>query len=613
MLKPVRELFEFLGQKVGAGLWHSLKALPLVLAQSVPAARTVVLGGFALLSLGLISFTLHVARVQEAIRSNEEYTRDTSKDLELWMARVQNVLGFAQGMLQSRANPSADLSGSLRALPVDLLLRSAEAHGLAVVAGGRVYPLRGSLDPGMPSRAWHDQRWSALGPRISNALQTQNEATVFLGLERVYREKTELGPDRPLTGSFVVARAWRDPRAGWVAVIALLPLTGVAHFLHLSEEEYQSGNYDYLVDCEGALLIHPRGHLVTGTRADGGAIPAASNEAEVGHLPLNTRDSDWIAGGDMLSKAFNAMVRGDARSVVYKNLQKENRLTSFRRVALERHGIEGCMGLVAGHGLDALDAVTTPLLLESPAALGRVLNLLVGIFVALLSGWIAFTMKIRSLQNDLLAWSGYMSAETAAALKFLPIRNAPAEPRVITDVVGVMLTVDAVDVHKSSFAEVLEELAGLAAQLKADGWIVNHWSLRSVFICRPYRDRVSPAHQWTPTAVVEYFPRMLAQDEGVVRLALPHARRSRITYAIGELRVQAHRTGAGKSAVISFAGTALTHALEFDDVAGLARNGWGSLLYLSSDADAFGFTPHGAATVVGERSFRRVALNRTGA
>ncbi|MBV9110482.1 MAG: hypothetical protein JO306_13815, partial [Gemmatimonadetes bacterium] len=597
MLKPVRDLLQAIAKSFGESLGRGLVALPMVLARSVPLARTVVLGGFALLSLGMIAFTLRLARVQEAIRANEEYARDTSRDLELWFAGVQNMLKLVQATVESHANPEQELARPGNGDPLERLLALSDATGIAVLVNGQVRLLRGSLDSSMPSPAWNNQRWRKIGTALEDSLGSQEVATVFLGMERLYRTQKELAPGQPLSGSFVVARAWRDPRLGWIAVAAVIPLSSVESKLHLSDGAYRTGNYDYLVGCDGWLMVHPHYELVAGTLADGSVVSAAGERADIGKHPLNTRDSDFIAGGAILNNAFNAMVKGRARSVVYKNLTGENRLTSFRRLDLTRVGIRGCAGLVAGHGLDRLEAVITPLLLDSPAALGRALNLLVLVYGALLSGWIAFTMRIRSLQDDLLAWGGYMSEDTAAAHKLLPIANRPSKPRVLPDMVGLVVTIDAAEVNRSSFAELLDALAVSVAHLKADNWIVHHWSLHSVFICRPL-NRGGTAPPWTPTAVVDYFPHVVTKDGEAVRVELPHSR-CRISYAIGDLRIRAYRTGAGKAAVVSLSGTALTHALELDDSVSRSRDPWGSLVYLAADADACGFAPAGQAVVQG--------------
>src|SRR5262249_18039244 len=157
----------------------------------------------------------------------------------------------------------------------------------------------------------------------------KSETTLFLGLERVYRSHIDLNSGAQLAGSIVIVRAWRDPASGWIAVVALVPLRTWFQALHLRLGDYQTGNYDYLVDSDGYLLAHPNLHSIKGTDAQGRNLRGASNKSEIDQFPINVRDSDWIAGGDMLTRGFSSMVRGEPTSAIIRNLAHVNRLTSF--------------------------------------------------------------------------------------------------------------------------------------------------------------------------------------------------------------------------------------------------------------------------------------------
>jgi hypothetical protein len=571
--------------------------------------------GFSLLSLALITFIVHTARVQEKIRSNEEYARDTGRDLAVTLGRAGTVAEVAAQTLRGNPGFPADLQTGKTVLPVPALLQLSDASGMAVVVGGRVFPLAGSLDPTATDAGWNEQRWAALNVRIRGAVQQQDKATVFLGLERVYRSQRELeeGAQR-FDGSLVLVNAWRDTRFGWAAVVVLLPVRSLTRSLHLGREsEYLSGDYDYLVDCDGSLLLHPRPFLVTGTTLDGRAIHSATKQAEVGIRPLNTRDADWIAGGKMLSEAFNnAILENQPRSVVYKNLQRQNRLTSFRRIDLPTQGIDGCLGVVAGKGLHPFEAITTPLLLHGPSSLLTVLNVIVAIFGLLLTAWITFTMKLRSLHGDLLAWGRHVSASTAEVMKLLPIRNAPAEPQVYNDMVGVVVTLNiSPTLSSATLAEMFNEFGGIAMQLREDGWIVSNWSLRSFFISRRLREGPDSPYPWTPQNVVNYLRHVKSPETGESLFRGFGARSCRATYALGELRVDAARVGAIRRAVISFFGSALTDTLVLEDQAGEndPEQWWGWMVYDPVPVKDAGIDLAGEAFTTPGGRFRRLPLH----
>lgn len=527
--------------------------------------------------------------------------------MELLLARVATVTNIAHEMLRTNDQLDAELANRTPVLPVQMLLRLSEADGLAVIRNGHVFLLAGALDAGSTSPAWNQRRWSELALEISGALHDRQEATVLLGLERLYRKRSELNLGQTIGGSIALAKTWKSSASDWTAVVVLVPLTSFYPLLHLSSEEYVTGNYDYLVDCEGYLMVHPRPYLVSGTGPDGRQLAAASNDSEVGNLPLNTRDSDWIAGGDVLSKAFNAMVRGQPRSVVYKNLRKEHRLTSFRLINLEKQKIDGCFGIVAGRGLNALEAVTSPLLLQSSTALGGVLNLLLGTYLLLVGFWLTLTMKIRSLHNDLLAWSRFASPETVGTLNLVPIRNAPVEPCVFPDMVGLIITLDLSTCDRSQLSALFNEVGAIASKMREDGWIVSNWSLRSIFVSRPLKERGDSSRVWTPSNVIDYIRSLrLEADEGLFRIgSVPY----RIVYGIGELRLHASRTGPMRRAVISLLGSVLTDTLHLDEVHGQRSDStWGWLVYFPNDIQAYGFSLSGEETLHEGRRIRRLGL-----
>lgn len=565
MLKPVNDLLEFLAKAFGEYLWKRFRQLPLAIAESVPLTRTVTLAGFALLSTGFVSFAVHVARVQEEIRLTEEYARDASQSVELLFVRASAVAEIAEEMLRRQQISRSGVNPS----QVETLLRLSEADGLAVVVSGRSRLLRGSLDPTVISPEWNEQRWSELTLKISRALQGKSEALTLIGIERHYRNKQFFERGGLFSGSLVLVKAWRESRRDWAAVVVLLPVTSLSPLLHLTQEEYVSGNYDYIVDCEGNLLIHPRPYVVSGTGDDARPVRAAAHEGEIGALPINTRDADWIAGGDMLSKAFNSMVRGVPQSVVYKNLQKENRLTSFRLINLKKHGIDGCLGVVAGRGLAPMRAATTPLLLKGPASLFTVLNLLVGIYVTLLGLWLGLVIRIRSLQGDLLAWGRYATPSLVEDLELVPIKDESSGPRVYSDMVGIIFTFDVSSFERADLGSFFDEFGGIATRLKEEGWLVSHWSLHSLFASRPLKERgESHSQSWTPLKIVEYFNQLKPMPDGKSSEGSSGRMRPmsfRITYGVGDLRVHAFRSGSIRQAVISLYGDCLTDALFLEE------------------------------------------------
>jgi hypothetical protein len=613
MLKTIGDVLELIAKTVGEYLWKKFLRFPRMVAESVSLARAVTLAGFILLSAGFISFAVHVARVQEEVRLTEEYARDASQSVELLYARASAVAELAKDLLRRQEISSQNVSQNLQ---VDTLLRLSEADGLAVIVAGRVRLLRGSLDSTVTFPGWNGQRWSEISLKITRSLQGKSETLVFLGLERLYRNREYLEKGGLFSGSLALAKAWRDHQVGWVAVVVLLPVNSLSPLLHLTQEEYVSGNYDYIVDCEGNLLIHPRPYVVSGTGIDARPVRAASNESEIGKLPINTRDADWIAGGDMLSKAFNAMVRGVPQSVVYKNLQRENRLTSFRRIDLKKHNIDGCLGVVAGRGLSPMKAATTPLLLKSPASLNIVLNAVLSVYVSLLGMWVALVIKIRSLQDDLVAWGRYATPSVVDGLDLIPIKNEPAEPRVYPDMVGVIITFNVPSFEKRGLGDLFDEFGGIAAKLREDGWIVSHWSLHSLFACRALKEKSEKyGRVWTPSQSVDYFrqTRVLAEEEGLSSTLLGTGKMNpadfRIVYGIGELRVHAFRTGSIRQAVISFYGDCLTDALYLEEILSDSDvDAWGGLFYSSAEVETQGFTLFGEESTCRGVVFRKIAL-----
>lgn len=608
----VVDLVKELGPRAASRLSEAFVRLPFAIAQSVQLMRLVTLIGFSLLSIILVAFTVHVSTVQEAIRATEEEARRSSLNCELLLREASTVASIFETMLRGEHDLAARLRAGEPVLPSTVAASpSLSKLGLAVLVDGEAFPLQAALDDSVSKPEWHRQRWLHLSTSIAGELISKDAVTLFLGLEREYRGEEDFAHGARLSGSLVVARAWKDPTLDWVSVVVLLPAESFLPYLRLGADDYSSGDYDYLVDGDGFVLAHPRYQLINGTDADGRSLRAASNAQEVGKLPLNTRDSDWIAGDDILNEAFNSMMRGEAVSVVYKNLQQKNRLTSFRRLDLAEKGIDGMsLGVVAGRGLTWLEALTAPLLLESPESLTRVLQILSSAYLVLLSGWLLLVTRIRSLHQDLLAWNRYLSPDYAHRLKLLPIANEPTEAHILPDTIGIVISIDIPDLHRVAAIEgVLDSFGQMAIRLRQDGWIVSHWSLRSIFAARPLVEAAGedePSKVWSPVAVAEYFKRL-----SYFRPMLQN--RYRISYGIGDLRIHAARVGPMRRAVISIYGSSLTNALRVEHAASQEHEGsWRALVFACHEAEAANLHLAGQMFAHDERLYGLLALGEPG-
>jgi hypothetical protein len=556
--KPLQEFLRELVYAFARFAKDRLLKLPFFIAQSVTWVRLTTLAGFSLLSLTLLAVTVHIAKVQEAVRSTEERARDTSLNVNLVLSRMVGLCAIAERMLQSQTNFYGDLKAGHQILPVAALLQPPDNPGLAIITRGEIFNIAGNLDATADSHQWDAARWSEISLRIGREMAAKSESTLFLSLERIYRSGTDLNNGAALGGSLVIARAWRDATPGWTAVIVLLPLRACFQFLHLKTEDYHSGNYDYLVDGDGYLLAHPNLQSIKGTDAQGRSLRAASNSSEAGSLPINTRDSDWIAGGDMLTRAFSLMMLGKPTSVVLKNLTRQNRLTSYHLVDLQKLGVDGYqLGVVSGRGMTPLEGLTAPFLLRSPNSLTAVLRVLSSGFIILISCWLWLVSKIRTIQQDMLALERYVSYANADRLGLLPIPFGEAQPHVYTSMVGVVVSLDLPDIERSAILNLVEMLGDLAIRLREDGWIVSAWNVRNILAARNLHDRAeenSPGAMWSPSTVTTYFRNVAREVSGEVA-------RLRISYGVGDIVIKATRKGSDRRASVVILGSCFASAL----------------------------------------------------
>jgi hypothetical protein len=568
--------------------------------------------GMAVLSLILLVLTVHIVHVNDAVKETEKHAATIGLHVN---AKLSNAVKVAEATewlvrnnkLTAAAEADVDL---IRTLP---WIQSSEVSGVALLSDDETRVLYGKLDPSYSSTAWEKARWNRLLNRIVVEFKDSREAvTLFLGTERLYRTKQEFNQGQQLTGSIVLARAWKEVNGGWRGIVILLPIQSFNSLLRLGDDQYNSGNYDYLVDSDGFLLAHPSPSLVYGTAPNGGELRGAANRNEAGQYPINTRDSDWIAGNDTINKAFGSMLNHQPQTVVYKNLTNQYRLTSFRLVDLDK--IEGKpFGVVAGRGLTGVEAWTTPILLISSTPLTSILWAVASVYVILISGWLAFISKFRSLHMDLLAWSRFMSPYTASRLGLLPIPTGTLKEYSFTNIVAIVMSVELDKRSRKGRQQTLELFARLCLKLQDDGWITHIWSFRSVIACRPLADPMTEdkLYLWSPMNVVDYI--RTVDDFQLIQMPQENSNitSSRIVYGIGDLNIKAGRLGPLQRATISLFGNCIFDTIHFNEELGAHDpSEQGVLMYPIEEALDAGLQIVGDRVTVNSRNYAKLGMGK---
>ncbi len=606
VLDPLQDSAKWL---LDAGFRFSLRRLsklPLAIAGSIEAMRVVTLTGMAVLSLGLLFGMVYVVRVNDAVTQTDDLSKNTEINIRFRLVNVVKVAEAMEWLIRNqRLSDTPERNAeAVRTLP---WIATSEISGMALVSDEGVIPLYGSLDPSNKSDQWDKIRWSQIQNKTAVELREARESvTVFLGLERVFRTQQEFTQGAQLTGSILVGRAWKGSDSSWQGLVILLPVQSFNDHLRLGTDQYERGDYDYLVDSDGFVLSHPKPSVVNGTDADGRELRGASNFNEAGRLPINTRDSDWIAGSDTLAKAFGAMINHNPNTVVYKNLQNQPRLTHFRLVELD--GFKGkSFGVVTGRGLSWFEATTIPFLLKTTSA--HFLWATAGVYVVLLSGWLAFVSKFRSLHMDLLAWSRFLSAETANRLGLLPIPTGTLKEYFVPNIVTIVLSVDSKNASKKRRSETLVHLANLCLKLQSDGWIAQVWNSRQVLASRPLTDELgSKTYSWSPTNVTDYVSE-LDEFKSVTSNGNSSAQFRVVVWVIGDLQIKAGRIDSARAATIFISGDCIVEALNSAEELRSAEPSYDLvLMYPVKAAEDAGLKIMGERVSVNDRAFGKLDL-----
>jgi|ERR1017187_804385 hypothetical protein len=606
---PLKEFSKWL---LDAGFRYTLKKLaklPIAIARSPTQMRLVILCGMALLSLILLGVTVYIIEVNEAARSTEDLANNIALNIRFRVSGAAKVAEATEWLIKNKS--LSDNAQLIQTLP---WIKSSEISGIALISDKGFTVLYGKLDPSYDSSAWENIRWNQL--RNKSATEVPRAAsqslTLFLGLERRYRTKQDFNQGHQLTGSLVLSRVWSTHADTWEAVTILLPVQSFSPLLRLGLDQYDSGDYDYLVDNDGFILAHPNPFLIYGTDADGRDLKGASNFDEVGKFPLNTRDSDWISGTDTLTKAFAAMISRQPTTVVYKNLRNQYRLTSFRLVDLDN--VQGkTVGVVAGRGLTRLEALTMPILLRYSSRLQSVLWATAGVYVLLLSGWLAIISQLTSLHMDLLAWSQFMSPSTAISLGLLPIPTDQIKDYHLSNMVAIDLSLEVTHLGAKDRDTTLEVLDRLCTKLQTDGWIIYTWTLRSVIACRLLAESIpgGKLYFWSPTNVVDYL-RGLADFQS---LQVPNDSSGtalyRVVYGIGDINIRVGRIAATRQAHISLLGNCIVDILHYDEELGeFDSSSQGVLMYPIEEAVDAGLQIVGDKVTVNSRTYGKLLFGK---
>ncbi|HEX8558248.1 MAG TPA: cache domain-containing protein [Pyrinomonadaceae bacterium] len=611
VLDPIKEFLRWVLEKGFRLALRKAANLPLIIAQSAKLMRMVTLTGMSLLSLALLGVTVHIVRTYGTVQENEALANSIELHINAKLSNAVKVAEATEWLVKSKrlgGSPENNVE-VVRTLP---WIKSSEIAGMALISDRGYSVMYGSLDQSYNAPEWERIRWDQLRNRTASELKEANEpVTVFLGIERLFRTEQEINQGRQLTGALILARAWKNEENGWDGVVILLPAQSFNSLMRLGPEQYNSGDYDYLVDNDGFLLAHPRPYLIYGTDRNGRELRGASNSREAGKFPINTRDSDWIAGSDVINRAFGLMLNHQPTTVAYKNLQNQTRLTSFRLVELG--AIKGkSFGIVVGRGLSYFDSITTPLLLRISTTLFSTLWVIAGIYLILLTGWLACVSKFRSLHLDLLAWSRFMNPDTASKLGLIPIPKGELKDYPpLRNIVAIVITVGLNNQKRKAQGYTLELLAGLSTKLQDEGWVTHIWSFQSLVACRPFAEPLGgKLYFWSPANVVDH----LRDLKDVQLFQLPVESSSavsyRVVYGIGDLHIKAGRLGPMQQATISLFGNLILETVRSDQELSTCELSDGALMYPIEEAHEAGIQILGDRITVNSRIYAKLPLGK---
>jgi hypothetical protein len=276
---------------------------------------------------------------------------------------------------------------------------------------------------------------------------------------------------------------------------------------------------------------------------------------------------------------------------------------------VELEGFKGkSFGVVTGRGLNTFEAISIPFLLKSSAE--HFLWGIAGAYVLLLSGWLAFVSRFRSLHMDLLAWSRFMSADTASRLGLLPISNGNVKDHLLGDIVTVVLSVSDKTATKKRIAETLARLTTLSGKLQDDGWIAQVWNSRQVVASRPLSGdpRYNKSYLWSPTNVTDYLS-ALGEFVSISFDAAQSASFGTVVWVIGDLQIRAGRMHSDRAATIVVSGSSILEALKAAEEIGSDERAYDrTMMYPVQEAEDAGLKIVGERVSVNTRMYGKLEL-----
>jgi len=530
---------------------RALSDLPFRISKSITSIRFFTLFGLAFFSITLIWSVINIVNVNEKVRVNEEQTRGFSQLIQSVFNKTNDLLIFLE--------KEYDNNKRIEIVQFQSIIKQLEVSGLAQIVNGKIVPVFGSLDPTSEDPTWEQKRFKEIEYKIAK-VSNEKPQTFFLGFERRFRTKTEVSNGKVYMGSILLARSWLENNQ-IVGYIAILPMSNLAKYLRLDTDHYNSGDYDYIVDQEGNVICHPRLFIMNGTDINGNRLKSASKAEEVGSLPINTRDSDWIAGNDKLNQAFERMIRGEFASIVYKNLQNQARLTSFKEIPLDENGISGnIIGVVTGKGLTEIESNIAPSLLEGSNPFATFLYLLIIIYIILIFAWLSLFNRIRVIHRDLLEFSNIMKADTAKRLNLLPISRKQIQEKQFPNSTVILFTILSTNYLKDYLF--INELTNKALKyFHSKGFVAEKLDMKS-FIAFYKNDSSVLSEVLLPTTILD----LLKHDEfksitnGIDNKKINDAF-IQICYTIGNVDFECGKTDETFKASVSIKGEAITRLL----------------------------------------------------
>lgn len=573
----------------------------------------------------LISYVLHVfITINNKIEYIELKSESISKSLKNMKDHTSFLSMFIEISISNQLKDNIDIA-ELKS-KIDLLQLNEKIPGIVLIENIKInqssHTIKGKIDE-TSDTSWEQLSIEKIIKKIKEEIEqselsqkNKKRIDIFFGAKRQYRNKEfyeKDGNKQKLGGSFVIASAFKHNRR-WHAVLILHPLKYIRKLMRSEMDDYYTGSYDYIFDLHtGNVIMHPKKYHILGSNEQAVSVEGARELKQMGSMPMNIENLDWITRGYKFNKAYN-QIRNDKEMqvVAYENLNGDCRLTSMRKFKVKKHlsdSVDHSLGIMSGYNSSCFENMVFDWFFSD--FLDKKISLFQGIqislskliiFLAILIAAIILFLWLVIIRIAIVYYiylfhnNSKLSFGTASRVGLLPVIFSGGGIKRLDNMVILLIGGYLENVEPLIEVKIREGIEKFLCDHIERGWVNCFLSCDQVVLARELK---ADAYKTNITYDINYFINFLKNEQLFVENSSVTA-----IYVIGSIDIKVSKDKEFEHCWFTIEGEGIKKVLEIAKKYLGEKSLIGSIVFNQKELESVGLDCENAKKVIGSEEFR---------